>query len=138
MLMLCRDILGGYRGKTVVIRTKPRGLDAHTMMGTSPLNPQYVKRPPEQQRQVNQESAHLALYFYESCDTCIRIIRLIERLCLRVELRNIRNVPAFRDHLLHGTGRQDVPCLIVQEQGEEPRWISEADEIIAYLEKRFT
>lgn len=107
------------------------------MMATSPLNPQYVKRAPEQQRQVNEESAHLALYYYESCDTCIRIIRLIERLCLRVELRNIRNVPAFRDHLLHGTGKQTVPCLIIQERGKQPEWISEPEAIIDYLEKRF-
>ncbi len=107
-------------------------------MTTSALNPRVIDRSTEKQRQVDQETANLALYYYETCADCIRVLRTIERLQLKIEKRNIRNVPAFREQLVQGGGSSTVPCLMIRGEKGELSWMYEADKIIAYLEERFT
>ena len=106
-------------------------------MTTSPLNPRVVQRSTEDQRAIDRETAELALYYYETCAFCIRVIRVLERLRLKVERRNIRNVPAFREQLVKGGGRSTVPCLMIRKENGDIEWLYESQAIIDYLEERF-
>ncbi len=106
-------------------------------MTTSPLNPRVVQRSAEQQRTVDRETDDLALYYYETCAFCIRVIRVLERLRLKIERRNIRTVPAFREQLIKGGGHSKVPCLMIRTQDGDSRWLYESQAIIDYLEERF-
>ena len=107
-------------------------------MALIPHNPRLVSRTDEQQRQVDAETATLALYFYETCGFCIRVIRVIERLRLKIELRNIRTVPAYREQLILGGSRSTVPCLLIQQADGSDQWLYESQAIIDYLEGRFS
>lgn len=106
-------------------------------MLTSNMDPRIVERSPEEQRQVDEETSELALYYYETCKHCIRVLRAIERLRLKIDQRNIRTVPGFRKQLIHGGGRATVPCLRVRKPDGELQWIYGSDDILRYLEERF-
>lgn len=106
-------------------------------MPTSALNPRIVERPREEQERVDRETSRLALYYHESCVFCIRVLRVIERLHLKIELRNIREVPAYRDQLVEHGGSSTVPCLQIRRDDGELEWLYESHRIIDYLEQRF-
>ena len=106
-------------------------------MAISPQNPAVVTRAPEEQERVDAETDKLALYYYETCPFCIRVLRTIERLRLKVEKRNIRRVPAYREQLIQGSGSSMVPCLLIQKEDGSLEWLHESDAIMNYLEDRF-
>lgn len=86
---------------------------------------------------MDRETDKLALYYYETCSFCIRVLRTIERLRLKIELRNIRQVPAYREQLLQGGGDSRVPCLLIMNDEGALEWLYESDAIMNYLEERF-
>ncbi|MCC5812536.1 MAG: glutathione S-transferase family protein [Ectothiorhodospiraceae bacterium] len=106
-------------------------------MSTSPLNPRIVVRKPEEQQQIDRETQNLALYYHENCVHCIRVLRVIERLHLKIDFRNIREVPAYRDQLVEHGGSSTVPCLQVRKEDGDLEWLYESHRIIDYLEERF-
>ncbi len=106
-------------------------------MPTSSLNPRIVDRPQEEQERVDRETSRLALYYHEGCVFCIRVLRVIERLHLKIDFRNIREVPAYRDQLVEQGGSSTVPCLQIRRDDGEMEWLYESHQIIDYLEKRF-
>ena len=71
----------------------------------------------------------LALYKYDTCGYCARVLRAIERIGLEVELRDVVRSTAFRDELLAATGRTTVPCLVV-----DGAHLFESSDIVAWLE----
>ena len=106
-------------------------------MAMSPQNPGVVTRNKEEQEQVDRETEKLALYYYETCPFCTRVLRTIERLRLKIEMRNIREVPAYREQLIQGGGSPAVPCLLIQYDDGSMKWLYESDDIMNYLEERF-
>lgn len=73
-----------------------------------------------------------SLYYYDSCGYCRRVLRVIDKLKLDVEKRHIHNVPQHLDDLKNARGRQTVPVLRIDEEGETT-WMPESRDIIAYL-----
>ena len=100
---------------------------------TSPRPPGHS---PERQAELDAQTAGMALYQYAACPFCVKTRRAIRRLGLNIELRDAKNDPGFRSELEREGGRQQVPCLRIEENGEVT-WLYESDDIIAYLEKRF-
>jgi glutaredoxin len=79
----------------------------------------------------------LALYYYPYCGYCRRVTEVIDRLGIKVELRDILKVPQHREDLLSARGRQTVPVLRCSDGQGHDRWMPESRDIIAYLERRF-
>ena len=95
----------------------------------------------------------LALYKYDACGYCQRVMRAIEALGIedQVELRDTMVDPQWRKELIQATGAGTVPVLRIEEpvlvdgggeggaEGEPPkvRWMPESRDIIAYLYERF-
>jgi glutathione S-transferase len=79
----------------------------------------------------------LALYYTPICGYCLRVLRVIERLGLEVELRNTIQDPKHWDALFAARGRATVPVLWIHRPGEEPRWMPESADIIDYLERHY-
>jgi glutathione S-transferase len=97
-----------------------------------------VERDAERQRAVDAETAGMALYHYDSCMFCARVRAAIERLALRIALRDIMRDPAHRQALIAGGGRATVPCLRVDDPAGGPAiWMYESAAIVAYLDARF-
>ena len=95
-----------------------------------------VERSVEAQRQVDADTAGMALYHYESCMFCARVRRAIATLKLNIELRDVLRDTTHRRDLEAGGGRTTVPCLRIDDGGKT-RWMYESADIIAYLNGRF-
>ena len=78
---------------------------------------------------------HLALYKYDSCPYCQLVMRAIGKLGLDIEMRDIRTHSGFRRELVEATGRQTVPCLRIEDESGNVRWMHESRDIVAYLEE---
>lgn len=79
----------------------------------------------------------LSLYQTEWCPFCVRVRGALARLGLEIEIRDISE---NRDHLRElfaATGGQRVPCLRIEDEAGDPRWLHESADIIAYLQERF-
>lgn len=74
------------------------------------------------------EGHTLALYKYNSCPYCMRVLRVIEDLGVEVEMRDIMADRSHRDSLREQTGRTSVPCLYID---GEP--LFESADIVAWL-----
>ena len=74
----------------------------------------------------------LALYYYETCPYCVRVLDVIQELGLDVELRNIIHEPAYRDELVAARGRSTVPVLRLTAENKD-QWMPESRDIIRYL-----
>jgi glutaredoxin len=98
--------------------------------------PRAPRHSPERQAELDAQTAHMALYQYAACPFCVKVRRTIRRLGLNIELRDARNDSGFRRELEQEGGKQQVPCLRIEEGGKTT-WMYESGDIIAYLEKRF-
>ncbi|WXU00261.1 MAG: hypothetical protein Ctma_0973 [Catillopecten margaritatus gill symbiont] len=96
-----------------------------------------VKRSPEAQKEVDAQTENIELYQFFGCPFCIKTRRTIRRLNLNIITRDAQNRKGiFRAELLKETGKTQVPCLKITENGKT-EWMPETAEIITYLEKRF-
>lgn len=98
--------------------------------------PRKLRRSPEAQARVAEESASLALYQFNACPFCVKTRRAMHRLNLPIALRDAKGDEGHRAALLAGGGKIKVPCLRIEENGES-RWMYESNDIIRYLESRF-
>lgn len=102
----------------------------------------WVTLPKQQQRSAEQQAAvdaavkSLALYQFKACPFCVKVRRAMHVLNVKVELRDAKNDPQFRQELLEQGGSIKVPCLRIEEE-DEVRWMYESDAIIQYLKERF-
>ncbi len=74
----------------------------------------------------------LALYKYDACPYCQRVLRRLDALNLEIELRDTRTEPRWRQDLLLKTGRTQVPCLLID---GEP--LFESADINAWLQEHY-
>jgi len=79
----------------------------------------------------------LSLYYYDGCPWCMRVLRALDRLGVRVERRNILEDPQHGRDLAAARGRRTVPVLRIQSDGRD-EWMPESADIVAYLERRFS
>lgn len=78
----------------------------------------------------------LALYHTESCWFCARVRQIVRDLGITLEMRNIDQT-SFRQELLSGGGKAQVPCLRIQYPDRTVKWLYESADIAAYLAQRF-
>ncbi|NLO54955.1 MAG: glutaredoxin [Gammaproteobacteria bacterium] len=98
--------------------------------------PKAMERSAAKQAEVDAATAGLALYQFKACPFCVKVRRGMHALNLKVELRDAKNNPQFRQELEQQGGRIKVPCLRIEEAGEV-RWMYESNDILAYLKERF-
>jgi glutaredoxin len=108
-----------------------------TIVGLDLLTrPRKLKRSAEAQKQVEEQTAGLALYQFQACPFCVKTRRAMHKLNLPITIRDVKKDPEHREALLSGGGRIKVPCLRIEEEGRTA-WMYESNDIIAYLNKRF-
>jgi len=101
------------------------------------FKPSVVKRNDEEQAMVDQETKILKLYQFYACPFCVKTRRAIKRLNLKVETRDAQTAGQFRKELEISGGKIKVPCLKLESAGEAT-WIYESNDIIKYLDERFS
>lgn len=96
-----------------------------------------VKRSSMEQKLTDEKTQNIKLYQFFGCPFCIKVRRVIRRLNIDIAIRDAQDRKGvFRAELLRETGKTQVPCLKITEDGKT-EWMLETSEIIAYLEKRF-
>lgn len=79
----------------------------------------------------------LALYYFDGCPFCIRVMRAIDTMRLDVELRNIYENRDYLDELREVRGRTTVPVLRITSANGEDRWMPESADIVRYLQATY-
>lgn len=74
-----------------------------------------------------------ALYYYDACPFCQRVLRVLPELKVDVEKRNVLLEPKWRRQQDDETGRTQVPCLLIDDNGKH-QWLYESADIIRYLQ----
>jgi glutaredoxin len=104
------------------------------------FSPKALVRSAESQAKVDAETAKLALYQFETCPFCVKVRRTIQRLGLKIELRDAKDDskwPKWKEELVREGGEYQVPCLRIPEADGSVRWMYESSDIVSYLEARF-
>lgn len=101
------------------------------------FTPNSMQRSAESQAKVDQELASLVIYQYEACPFCVKVRRAMKKLNLNIELRDAAKIPRYRDELVQGGGKNQVPCLRIPDGTDKYRWMYESSDIVAYLEANF-
>lgn len=96
-----------------------------------------IERSPEKQAEVDAQTANLILYHFETCPYCARVRGRIEALNLNIEKRDIRVEPEYRQELIDGGGKSQVPALRMVAEDDTVTWMYESSDIIAWLNSRF-
>ncbi len=73
------------------------------------------------------------LYYFTTCPYCIKVRIAMWLKGIKMPLRNIQTNRSFRDELIEGGGKAQVPCLRIENDQQEVRWMYESDDIIRYL-----
>lgn len=100
------------------------------------FSPKPINRSSSEQKKVDEAMAFIRLYQFEACPFCVKVRRAAKRLNLPLETRNAKKAPWEQD-LINGGGQRKVPCLRIENDTGEVKWMYESSDIIAYLEKRF-
>jgi len=76
----------------------------------------------------------LALYQTRFCPYCFVVRQAIDKMALDIELRDIGSNQEFRQKLMAGGGKTQVPCLRIQHSDDDVEWMYESRDIIEYLQ----
>ncbi|QYJ77649.1 glutaredoxin family protein [Shewanella acanthi] len=97
--------------------------------------PKKRHRPSAEQQQIDAQTQSLALYQYPACPFCVKVRRAMRRQGLNIQTRDAKQSP-FKEELQNLGGKQQVPCLRIEEAGKV-QWLYESKDIIQYLDQRF-
>jgi glutaredoxin 3 len=76
----------------------------------------------------------LILYYKPTCSFCRRVLAVIDRLQLEVDLRDIESNPEHAEALVAHGGKRQAPYLIDEAKGVA---LYESDAIVAHLQKAY-
>jgi glutaredoxin len=77
------------------------------------------------------------LYYFSACPFCKRVIAVINRLGLEVELCDIKRSSNHLHTLIRNGGLAQVPCLRIVSETQKDHWQYESAEIIHYFEHQY-
>ncbi|HEC29405.1 MAG TPA: glutaredoxin [Gammaproteobacteria bacterium] len=99
--------------------------------------PRGIKRPLDEQTQLDEATQKLTLYQFKTCPFCIKTRRAIKRMSLNIKTLDAQRNMENRNQLLQGGGQIKVPCLKVTDNQGKDAWMYESKEIIQYLQNNF-
>ena len=67
----------------------------------------------------------------------MKVRRQMKRQSLNIETRDVKRSEAAKEQLLAGGGLLKVPCLRIEDDQGQPKWMYDSADIINYLEGRF-
>ena len=101
------------------------------------FTPKSIKREATEQAVIDAQTSKLALYQYAACPFCVKVRRAMKRSALNIETRDAKRSEQFKAELLDGGGQLKVPCLRIEDENGDVRWMYESGDIISYLEQLF-
>ncbi len=74
----------------------------------------------------------LSFYYFEGCPYCARVRDYMAKNNIAIPLKDIRKNPSDRDELIRIGGKNQVPCLVIDDKP-----LYESTDIIAWLKKNW-
>jgi len=99
--------------------------------------PTPIIREKEQQDKLDALTAKMSLYQFEACPFCVKVRRELRRHSLNIELRDAKNNAVFKAELTSEGGKHKVPCLRIEDNDNNIRWLYESNEIKSFLQTEF-
>ena len=100
--------------------------------------PNGIARPPEKQTETDLACKKLVLYHFKTCPFCIKVRHEMARLSLPIQLRDAQHDPEHGAALLNGGGKIQTPCLMIEDDQANIQWLYESNDIVKYLQQRFS
>lgn len=72
------------------------------------------------------------LYYFPSCPYCQFVLSELPQINQEVTLKNIMENMDYRNELMAGGGKTQVPCLRIVD-GDNEQWMYESRDIVEYL-----
>lgn len=120
----------------IILKALREGLGRAIVFVDWIFSPKKRNRADSDQSDIDEQTKLLKLYQFYACPFCIKTRRTIKRLNLEIEKRNAQN-GKYRDELLIHGGEVKVPCLRISD-GDSITWMYESDDIIKYLNAKFS
>jgi glutaredoxin len=75
----------------------------------------------------------LSLYYYDACPFCRFVLTHLNEHQDKIKRKNILENPEYRNQLMHGGGKTQVPCLHIEYQSGDDFWLYESHDIIEFI-----
>ncbi|MGS0682796.1 glutathione S-transferase N-terminal domain-containing protein [Shewanella sp. 125m-7] len=99
------------------------------------FSPKKLKRPQEEQQQIDNVTSNMTIYEYKACPFCVKVRRSLRRQGLNIVTLDAKQEP-HKSTLLNEGGKLQVPCMKIEENGQST-WMYESSAIIGFLDKKF-
>lgn len=73
------------------------------------------------------------LYYFASCPFCIKTRLQLLLLGVDIPLKNIKRNPLNKKMLIEGGGKNQVPCLRIEQANGDVEWLYESSDIVKYF-----
>ena len=87
---------------------------------------------------MNAITSKMSLYQFKACPFCVKVRRYLRRHSLNIELKDAKNNAEIKAELVKEGGKHKVPCLRIEEQGENVRWLYSSNAICLFLQKELS
>ncbi len=101
------------------------------------FHPRGVKRAPDEQAKLDQQTAKFSLYQYAACPFCVKVRWAMQRNSLNIETKDAKRNPQYAQELTNGGGQLKVPCLKIEQDDGSSKWLYESTDIISFLSDKF-
>jgi glutathione S-transferase len=76
------------------------------------------------------------LYYFSSCPYCLFVRLAMLWWGLKIPLKDIMFNPGNSADLIAGGGKSQVPCLRIENEGGDVRWLYESIDIVRYFKTK--
>jgi len=80
-----------------------------------------------------EHTAKHELYYFSTCPYCMLVRLYIWWSGINIPLKDVISNPENSTHLITGGGKRQVPCLRIEKENGDVRWMYESMDIIRYL-----
>lgn len=96
--------------------------------------PKSLVREENAQDRIDTLTENLSIYQFEACPFCVKVRRQLRKNALNIELRDAKNNAQHKEELTKQGGKYKVPCLRIESDSGDIKWLYESDNIISYLQ----
>jgi glutaredoxin len=96
--------------------------------------PKSLVREEGAQDRIDALTKNLSIYQFAACPFCVKVRRQLRKNTLNIELRDAKNNAMHKDELTKQGGKYKVPCLRIESDSGDTKWLYESDNIISYLQ----
>jgi len=96
--------------------------------------PKPVIRSQVEQDKIDAAMSGMSLYQFSACPFCVKVRRHMRRRSINIELRDARDNIKIKNELVREGGKHMVPCLRIETDAENVKWLYESNDICIFLD----